>query len=78
MSKIIWLSCAHIPGLQNEADAPFRQFKDYIEWALQNDKFEKPCCIWQSPDIDLFSSRLNNKISVYCFWKPDPCASFLH
>jgi hypothetical protein len=51
MSRNIWLTCAHIPGLQNEADLPSRQFKDNIEWALQTNIFEKLCSIWQKPVV---------------------------
>ncbi|XP_060587405.1 uncharacterized protein LOC132742914 [Ruditapes philippinarum] len=58
MSKNIWLTCAHIPGLQNEADLPSRQFKDNIEWALQTNIFEKICCIWQKPVVDLFCIKV--------------------
>lgn len=77
MSKGIWISCAHIPGVENEADTPSRQFKDNIEWELKNEVFEKICCIWKKPDVDLFASRLNNKLPVYCSWRPDPGASYI-
>lgn len=77
MAKDIWLSCAHIPGTQNEADKPSRQFKDNIEWGLRKEDFNQICCIWQKPEIDLFASRLNNKLPVYCSWQPDPFASYI-
>jgi hypothetical protein len=77
MSEGIWLSCAHIPGVKNEADIPSRQFKDHIEWEIKDEIFEKICKIWQKPDIDLFASRLNNKLPIYCSWKPDPYATYI-
>ena len=29
-------------------------------------------CMWGSPEIDLFASRLNTMCSTYIAWKPDP------
>jgi len=69
-----WISIAHIPGKSNEADAPSRQFNDKIEWELDDQVFNKLSRLWGKPSIDLFASRLNNKVAKYCAWKPDPFA----
>lgn len=72
----IWLTCTHIAGKDNEADAPSRQFNDRLEWTLKNDVFEDICRLWITPSIDLFASRLNHKIECYCSFKADPFAEF--
>lgn len=73
----VWVSCAHIAGKQNEADAPSRQFNDRLEWELRDDVFQDVCKLWQQPSIDLFASRLNNKVGNYCSYKPDPYAAHI-
>ncbi|MES9884348.1 MAG: reverse transcriptase domain-containing protein [Sedimenticola sp.] len=73
----IWLTCSHIPGKINEADRPSREFNDQIEWELKEDLFQKVCMVWGVPSIDLFASRLNNKLPLYCAWKPDPYAAYV-
>lgn len=73
----VWLTCSHIAGKLNEADAPSRQFNDRLEWELNDDIFMKVCSIWEKPTIDLFASRLNNKIDCYCSYKSDPGATYI-
>lgn len=73
----IWLTCAHIAGKENVADLPSRQFNDNIEWELRSDVFEKMCNIWSKPNIDLFASRLNHKLDLYCAYRPDPGAAYI-
>ena len=71
----IWLSIAHIPGVDNElADFKSRNFADNLEWELNPAIFEKVVRIFGKPEIDLFASRLNTKVQVYVAWKPDPHA----
>ena len=74
----IWLSVAHIPGVENvDADHESRQFTENTEWELNPEIFEMICDKWGSPDVDLFASRLNNKVESYASWIPDPGASFV-
>ena len=73
----IWVSCSHIAGKENDADTPSREFNDRIEWSLSVECFETICSVLGTPSIDLFASRLNTKLDVYCAWKPDPGASYI-
>ena len=74
-NKLIWLTISHIPGVQNVvADYKSRHFSDNVEWALNQTLFQKISNRFGIPDIDLFASRLNNKIECYVSWTPDPFA----
>ena len=74
----IWLSVAHIPGVENvDADHESRQFTENTEWELNPEIFEMICDKWGSPDVDLFASRLNKKVESYASWIPDHGASFV-
>ena len=71
--RSIWLSAAHIPGIINVVSDKFsRNFADHKEWALSQDLFDKICDRLYTLDIDLFDTRLNNKILPYMSWKPNP------
>ena len=82
LSRKIWLWCIdnkisltaiHIPGIRNTiADKLSRKFIDNFEWSLDATIFEHLCNISGTPDIDLFASRLNNKLPTYFSWRPDP------
>ena len=72
-----WLSCQHIPGKDNAADAPSRKVNDDIEWQITEYIFNEICKIWGTPSIDLFASRNNHKVIPYCSWKRDPKAAFI-
>ena len=68
-----WLSITHIPGVENVlADLRSRHFKDHLEWELSQDIFEEICAAWGTPEVDLFASRLNNKLERYVSWEPEP------
>ena len=70
-----WLSIAHIPGVENVvADHDSRNFADNLEWSLNQKLFDKLASRFGLPEIDLFASRLNNKVNKYISWKPDPNA----
>ena len=73
----IWLTCSHIPGVTNLADEPSRKFRDELEWSLSIEIFNKICNVWGEPKIDLFATRLNAKVPLFCSWKPDPDAKFI-
>ena len=71
----IWLSIAHIPGVENTlADFKSRHFADNLEWGLSDKLFEKVRKVFGDFDIDLFATRLNCKVPNYVSWAPDPHA----
>ena len=71
--KNIWLTAAHIPGIENKiADEESRQFNEATEWSLTPTTFQKIVNIYGKPDIDLFATRLNYKVIPYVSWYPDP------
>jgi len=72
----IWLSITHLPGVDNvDADNASRIFNDRTEWSLDQKFFNKIITIFGPLEVDLFASRLNNKLPVYYAWKPDPYAT---
>ena len=78
LERNIWLSAVHIPGVENvEADEASRVFKDELEWTLQDSWFRKICDQFGEPMMDLFASRLNFKVKMFCSFKPDPLASIV-
>ena len=71
--RSIWLSIAHVPGVENViADYKSRHFSDNVEWQLNPKLFERICQRFGEPTIDLFASRLNKQIIRYVSWMPDP------
>ena len=61
----IWLMAAHLPGNQNtETEYESRHRNDDTEWELDNEVFKKVIDQFGKPDIDLFASRLNSKLSL--------------
>ena len=69
----IWLTIAHIPGVENVlADFKSRNFLDNIEWEVNDKIFKKVVKVLGQPDIDLFASRLNRKTEKFVSWQPDP------
>jgi hypothetical protein len=75
VDKKIWLSATHIPGEQNnEADHESRTQLGDTEWELNSEVFQTLVNEWGTPEIDLFASRINHKVSKYVSWKPDPHA----
>ena len=73
----VWITCSHIPGRLNvEADRASRVINDRNEWKLNKDTFKDICEVLGMPDIDLFASRLNNQLEVFCSFLPDPDATY--
>ena len=69
----IWLSTCHIPGSSNvHADHESRHFNDNLEWKLNPAIFRAICNEFLTPKIDLFASRLNQKLGLFVSWRPDP------
>ena len=72
-NRRIWLSAAHIPGVDNVlADYKSRNFEDNLEWELNEKLFNRIVDTFGQPKIDLFASRLNMKVERFVSWKPDP------
>lgn len=77
-SNNTWLSCQHIPGIDNTlADFCSRNPNNRTEWSLSKQHFQKIHRRFGPFDVDLFASRLNNKHSVFVSWEPDPRAAFV-
>ena len=82
LSKEIWFWCiernihitaAHVPGVEKiSADTLSSKFVDNIEWSLDQYVFTSLCCTFGQPTVDLFASRLNNKLPLFFSWRPDP------
>jgi len=72
----IYLIAAHIKGVHNvEADRASRVFNDDIEYMVSREVFQQVICSsFGIPEVDCFASRLNNQVSRYFSWKPDPSA----
>ena len=76
LSRNIWISAAHVPGVENvEADLASREFKDELEWTLKQSIFDHIVKLFGMPHMDLFASRLNFKVRPFCAFHPDPLAS---
>ena len=74
-NRDIWLTIAHIPGVENVvADYKSRHFSDNVEWKLNPKLFSTICNCFGFPDIDLFANRLNKQVDCYVSWNPDPGA----
>jgi hypothetical protein len=75
LHREIWLSAAHIPGVENvEADHASRHFKDELEWTLSSTLYQHIVLTFGQPDMDLFASHLNCKTKLFCSFQPDPLA----
>ena len=78
IERQIWLSAAHIPGAENDADYLSRNFNDNVEWMLDHDIFKKITNWFKFyPTIDMFASRLNKQLDRFVSWRPDPDAEFI-
>lgn len=51
-----------------------RRFNIDTEWSLSQTSFDKILSCFETPQIDLFASRLNRKCFKYVSWKRDPSA----
>jgi len=76
IEKNIWLSAAHVPGIENQhADSLSRTLNPNLEWSVTDRVFNQICkCYPGKPSIDMFASRVNAKLPMYVSWKPDPFA----
>ena len=78
ITRDIWLSASHVPGVENvAADFESRHFNEDAEWKLNTVVFNRIVQAFGPFDIDLFASRLNTQLPVYVSWRPDPQAQFV-
>uniref|UniRef100_UPI003AF4B147 reverse transcriptase-like protein n=1 Tax=Thiolapillus sp. TaxID=2017437 RepID=UPI003AF4B147 len=74
--KGIWISAAHIPGIENvEADKLSRDMHVDTEWKLDQALLYDALTILDvQPTIDLFASRINTQFALYASYRADPQA----
>ena len=73
IAKEITITAEYLPGsLNKEADFQSRAVKDSSEWKLNPEIFQKICKEWETPDVDLFASRVSHQLPTYMSWKLDP------
>ncbi|MCG7879447.1 MAG: reverse transcriptase domain-containing protein [Candidatus Thiodiazotropha endolucinida] len=72
LHREIYISASFCPGVLNTADFYSRNFSDSTEWMLKREIFVRLCKQFFMPDIDLFSSRLNNQVELFVTWFPEP------
>ena len=74
--RAILLRARHIQGCLNViADSLSRRDKVIqTEWSLHPKIFQRNCQIWHRPMIDLFATKMNNKLPLYVSPVPDPNA----
>lgn len=78
IARNLWVSAVHIAGKLNvEADEKSRKFNDRHEWQINEQCFNEIIESYPSLNIDMFASRLNNMLNVYCSWKPDPNSAYV-
>ena len=75
----IWVTCAHIPGVENfEADFESRKQYKQAEWMLNREHFIYAVAHFNfTPELDCFASRINCQHKVYASFLPDPYATFI-
>ena len=76
IQRHIWLSAAHLPGIENtEADFESRKKQSNTEWMLNHKRLHEALLKLNfAPDIDVFASRLNTQFPSYISYRPDPGA----
>ena len=72
----VTLRARHVPGSLNViADGLSRRNQiQSTEWSLSPQVFKQISKIWESPQVDLFATRLNTKLPLYVSPIPDPQA----
>ena len=76
MKRNIFISAQHIPGHMNSAaDQLSRTFSYNLEWSLNTNVFQQITQLTLVPNIDLFASSLNAKLSRFVSWHPEPGAA---
>ena len=77
----IWLSPTHLPRVQNfEADLESCKQEIHMKWKLKESVFQFFCRkLDLSPNIDLFSRRINTQLPIFASYRSDPeCVVAMH
>ena len=72
----VTLRARHIPGRLNVIADKLSRLGQTIqtEWSLHPEVFQAVCSRWHQPQVDLFATRLNNKLPQFVSPVPDPQA----
>lgn len=73
----VQLQAAHIPRKKNTIANQLsrgRQIKKMTEWSLNQHVVPQIFRVYSTPNIDLFATRENRKLTVFCSPFPDPLA----
>ena len=73
----VTLKAWHIPGRLNVVADKLSRLGQTIqtEWSLIQEVFQAMYSRWHRPQIDLFATRFNNKLSLFVSLVPDPLAT---
>ena len=73
----VTLKARHIPGRLNVVADKLSRLGQTIqtEWSLLPEVFQTICNRWRRPQIELFATRLNNKLPQFVSPVPDPMAT---
>lgn len=72
-SKNIFIHASYIKSSLNvDADTASREGPVETEWELNQSLFQSIIDRFESPDIDLFASRINRKCEKFVSWRNDP------
>ena len=76
VTRNIWLSAIHIPGIENvTADKESRKINVNTEWMIDRSiLLDTLQTLDFLPEVDLFASRINYQFPQYVSFKPDPGA----
>ena len=74
--KQVTLKARHIPGRLNVIANKLSRLGQTIqtEWSLHPEVFQAICSRWHQPQVDLFTTRFNNKLPQFVSPVPDPQA----
>ena len=74
--KLVTLKARHIPGQLNVIADKLSRLSQTIqtEWSLHPEVFQAMCSRWHQPQVDLFATRFNNKLSQFVSPVPHPQA----
>ena len=71
-STDLHISAANIPGKHNfQEEKHSRKSQDTTEWQLNPKIYKAVCATFVTPEINLFSSRINRQTKKYVSWKPE-------
>ena len=73
IKRNLWISAAYKLDCKNiEADLYSREIEDATEWQINSSVFENIIKIFDTPDLDLFSSRINEQLPKFVSWHLEP------